>query len=242
MSDITGPVIGAPYAAGFASIGKSISLAKDWDAKKIAWRNGVREALTKWNGIERTDVVSGCHDIAEAKDLIEHFGQDEIQRILSDEVLRAAEVQLADAKPINGGAVDWEAVAPERGNDRTEYATELFDPWQRYAVPAFPLEILPPPIKHFVQTQSEIIGCDRSGLAMAALAALSGRAGSPLRAEDHAPWIMVVESTALGASRWRSVRKEDANHKRGDRRPGSSSIRDVGAVQGRPARIHRRRR
>jgi hypothetical protein len=52
--------------------------------------------------------------------------------------------------------------------------TELFDPWQRYAVPAFPLEILSPTIKHFVMTQAEIVGCDRSAMAMAVLAALSG--------------------------------------------------------------------
>jgi hypothetical protein len=56
----------------------------------------------------------------------------------------------------------------------TAQAAELFDPWQRYIVPAFPLEILPPTIKYFVATQSEVIGCDRSALAMAVLAALSG--------------------------------------------------------------------
>jgi hypothetical protein len=55
-----------------------------------------------------------------------------------------------------------------------QQATELFDPWQRYAVPAFPLDILPSSIKHFVTTQSEIIGCDKSALAMSVLAAISG--------------------------------------------------------------------
>jgi Protein of unknown function (DUF3987)/Bifunctional DNA primase/polymerase, N-terminal len=61
------------------------------------------------------------------------------------------------------------AAAPE-----DQQPTELFDPWQRYAVPAFPLEILSPTIKHFVMTQAEIVGCDRSAMAMAVLAALSG--------------------------------------------------------------------
>ena len=92
MTDSTGAEpISAHYRAGFASIGRAISLAKDWETKKLAWANGLHEALTKWNGIPRTDVISGCHAIAEAKELIEHFGHDEIQRILSDEVLKAAE-------------------------------------------------------------------------------------------------------------------------------------------------------
>jgi hypothetical protein len=55
-----------------------------------------------------------------------------------------------------------------------QYSTQLFDPWQRYIVPAFRLEILPPVLKHFVITQSDILGCDRSALAMTTLAAVSG--------------------------------------------------------------------
>jgi hypothetical protein len=51
---------------------------------------------------------------------------------------------------------------------------DLFDPWQRFSAPAFPLEILPATIRHFVETQSKVIGCDKSALAMACLAALSG--------------------------------------------------------------------
>jgi hypothetical protein len=50
---------------------------------------------------------------------------------------------------------------------------DLFDPWQRFIVPPFPLDILPTTIKQFVVAQSEVIGCDRSALAMASLAALS---------------------------------------------------------------------
>jgi hypothetical protein len=84
------------HRAGFASIGRAISLAKDWETKKLAWANGLHEALTKWNGIPKADVISECHAIAEAKELIEHFGQDEIQRILSDEVLKAAEPAKAN--------------------------------------------------------------------------------------------------------------------------------------------------
>jgi hypothetical protein len=51
---------------------------------------------------------------------------------------------------------------------------DLFDPWGRYVVPPFPVEVLPSIVRYFVTTQSELIGCDRGALAMAALAAISG--------------------------------------------------------------------
>jgi hypothetical protein len=45
----------------------------------------------------------------------------------------------------------------------------IFDPWQKYVVPTFPLDVLPLGVRRFVQTQSIVIGCDPSALAMAAL-------------------------------------------------------------------------
>ena len=57
---------------------------------------------------------------------------------------------------------------------KVEQQVALFDPWGRYIVPPFPLEILPPVLRHFVTVQSELIGCDRGGLAMATLAGISG--------------------------------------------------------------------
>ena len=56
----------------------------------------------------------------------------------------------------------------------TAEPVELFDPWGRYVVPPFPVEILPPTLRHFVTAQSELIGCERGALAMTALAAVSG--------------------------------------------------------------------
>jgi hypothetical protein len=50
----------------------------------------------------------------------------------------------------------------------------VFDPWENYIVPDFPLEILPPVIQRYVVQQSRVIGCDASALAMACLAGLSG--------------------------------------------------------------------
>jgi len=50
----------------------------------------------------------------------------------------------------------------------------VFDPWERYIVPAFPLDILPPLVEDYVGAQSTVIGCDPSALAMAVLATFSG--------------------------------------------------------------------
>jgi hypothetical protein len=53
-------------------------------------------------------------------------------------------------------------------------AEPLFDPWERYIVPEFPMHILPQTVRDYVASQSVIIGCDPSALAMAALTAFSG--------------------------------------------------------------------
>jgi hypothetical protein len=52
--------------------------------------------------------------------------------------------------------------------------TPLFDPWQRYVVPKFPVDLLPFAVRLFVTRQAEIIGADPSALAMTAMASLSG--------------------------------------------------------------------
>jgi hypothetical protein len=50
----------------------------------------------------------------------------------------------------------------------------LFDPWQEWLVPPFPLDILPAVAHDFVETKSNAMGVDPASLAMAQLAALSG--------------------------------------------------------------------
>jgi hypothetical protein len=50
----------------------------------------------------------------------------------------------------------------------------LFDPWTEYRVPAFPVEILPSVAQDFVYTQTALIGCDLSGMAMSVLVTFSG--------------------------------------------------------------------
>src|SRR5262249_46475516 len=50
----------------------------------------------------------------------------------------------------------------------------VFDPWARYVVPAFPFDILPPLVQHFVSAEAAAIGCDPSALAMCTLGTFSG--------------------------------------------------------------------
>jgi hypothetical protein len=50
---------------------------------------------------------------------------------------------------------------------------QVFDPWERYIVPEFPLIVLPTRLQAYVVQRSEMIGCDRSAFAMAALTAIS---------------------------------------------------------------------
>jgi hypothetical protein len=58
----------------------------------------------------------------------------------------------------------WEKTAHE----------SVFDPWEQYIVPDFPLHVLPSAVQKYVTSQSLVIGCDPSALAMAALTAISG--------------------------------------------------------------------
>jgi AAA domain len=88
--------VGQAYQRGFASIGRSISLAEGWEAKLAAWRNGLHEALIYWHGIERPDIFDECYRLAEAKGLVDQFGEDEIQNGL------AAEAETAKPKQTNG--------------------------------------------------------------------------------------------------------------------------------------------
>src|SRR5262245_43434356 len=50
-----------------------------------------------------------------------------------------------------------------------QQAEPLFDPWERFIVPAFPLDILSPVLREFVVSQSRVIGGCLSGMAMATL-------------------------------------------------------------------------
>lgn len=52
-------------------------------------------------------------------------------------------------------------------------ALPVFDPWEKYIVPAFPFGILPEDVATWVETQALSIGCDPTGLAWCAIANFS---------------------------------------------------------------------
>ena len=90
--------IGEPYQQAFSSIGRLISLAQGWDAKRVAWRNGLHEALIFWNGIERADIFDECYRLAEAYSLVEQFGDDAIQEDLAAEAATKPKQQSTNGK------------------------------------------------------------------------------------------------------------------------------------------------
>jgi hypothetical protein len=50
----------------------------------------------------------------------------------------------------------------------------LIDPWERYLVPPFPIDVFPTMLQDYVAAQAEIIGCDPTCIAMNTLATFSG--------------------------------------------------------------------
>lgn len=69
---------------------------------------------------------------------------------------------------------DGDAVPVARETKQEGVGRSIFDPWERYAVPAFPMDVLPDVVRNFVEYLSVSTGGDRSAVAMSALAALSG--------------------------------------------------------------------
>ena len=68
----------------------------------------------------------------------------------------------------------------------------LFDPWQPFVVPAFPLDVLPAGVQDFVCTQSDIIGCDLSMMGMISLANFSAALDHrfELKMMKHGDWMV----------------------------------------------------
>ena len=53
-------------------------------------------------------------------------------------------------------------------------SASVFDPWDKFTAPAFPLDILDSDLRDFVTTMATAIGCDTSAIAMAMLGVFSG--------------------------------------------------------------------
>lgn len=72
--------------------------------------------------------------------------------------------------------LEREAAAPKPGAPPKPPALieGFFDPWVRQSLPTFPLERVPPSQRAFVEYQTQSIGTDQAGVAMAMLTVMSG--------------------------------------------------------------------
>jgi hypothetical protein len=69
-------------------------------------------------------------------------------------------------------------------------AVPLFDPWERFIVPEFPLDVLSPVLREFAVAQSRVIGACPAAMAMATLASVSAATnhGFSLKMMEHGQW------------------------------------------------------
>jgi len=127
--------IGRIFQSALASVGRTISLSATWELKRKAFRNGLAEALTFWNGkgINQSEILDEFQDLAEAKDLLDQFGQDEIQRDMLEEI------QALQAKKQTNG--NGEAKYDYRDEETDDVGQVQQEPQPAEAPP--PLEPLP---------------------------------------------------------------------------------------------------
>jgi hypothetical protein len=96
----------------------------------------------------------------------------------------------------------------------TPTGAELFDPWQQFIVPEFPLDVLPPVAHKFILDRSHAMGVDKSAMAMATLAAFSGAINHRFRIKmtRHTDWWEHVRLWVLlvGRSAWKKTPTIDA--------------------------------
>ncbi|MDT4739256.1 DUF3987 domain-containing protein [Bradyrhizobium sp. WYCCWR 12699] len=77
-------------------------------------------------------------------------------------------------KPLTQREATLLNAAKASSSSQSSGSEPLFDPWERYIVPEFPLQVLPQTVQRYVTSQSTVIGCDPAALAMAALTTFSG--------------------------------------------------------------------
>lgn len=100
-----------------------------------------------------------------------------------DKEVKAAAAIPKDPTPfvesVEGREVAPVVAATEGEGEQKSAVVEMagqpaFDPWERYVVPAFPMETLPPHFRRYVDYLSTTTGGDPAACAMSALAACSG--------------------------------------------------------------------
>lgn len=94
-----------------------------------------------------------------------------------DRTVKEAALWLCEKLGTDPQEVGWRGTVDEGfGECETPPTGEMviIDPWEKYPLPPFPLEVLPPVLRDYVANQAEVIGCDKSALAMSTLCAISG--------------------------------------------------------------------
>ena len=114
------------------------------------------------SGRHAARVAENLHDVAREVRIVELPGRRDDEDV---------EEWLERLKLPKENVLLWAQMAPIW---RSQDAEPIFDPWETYIVPDFPLEILPAVVRRYVEQQSRVIGCDASALAMACLAGFSG--------------------------------------------------------------------
>jgi len=123
--------------------------------------------------IDTHEVRRALFAAAEANGQIKEYGRGHFNDTVKDGIAHGIKTPHPDL-PDNEPPPD--AATPPPGDKPREQATveAVFDPWQSYIVPDFPIDVLPPMARDFACAQSEVIGCDVAGLAMSVLVAFSG--------------------------------------------------------------------
>jgi hypothetical protein len=166
-----------------------------------------RQAPEGGNGLQRGDWARCFDDVLSARDLarsvralVEKLLITGVDNDVITGVVRAlldASV-AADSEPMQLALDDlpvvveeareaFEAERQRRREAERKAAPSFLDPWDVYVVPPFPFVVLPEHVRDFVETNSRIIGCDPSALAMACLGALSA-------AVDHRTTLKIMKA------------------------------------------------
>jgi hypothetical protein len=131
-------------AEGFEAFDKWSQKARKYDA---------RETSRKWSGYVRSPPTRIG------------FGT---LKYLADQADPTWQEALCEEPP------QGEPEGPRLSPDEPPPPTWVFDPWERYIVPPFPLDVLPADVGDFISNQAAIVGGDMSAMAMSTLATLSG--------------------------------------------------------------------
>jgi len=126
-----------------------------------------RDTAARWQALRRSppDKI-GAGTLFFLADEIDPRWRDRRDAATGDEATAVNEAPASETKPA--------ASAAPAVKKKPTATAEFFDPWERYAVPAFPFEVLPEVLRTFIADQSEVIGCDPSALAMSALGVVGG--------------------------------------------------------------------